>query len=264
MLERCVGCRFLRDSICVIYKSPEPIQCDLTNIYDKSLQNIAHYKVHPEMMPFVGINYGQKNKRILLVAESHYVENMSLSNLKNWYSTRAADSYVWYVSTAQIRAEVISGKVKSTTIDNNLASAINKSLEQININLAENKQAFTYIAYMNFFQRPSETPKSISNTAEDNQIANDTFEEVVKILKPDHVLLISKKAWDTLCNKTGKDFDINRICHPSSSWWNRKAYITPTSVEKLQVETCLFTFLLKASKLLKKRVPVSGTRPWYK
>ena len=39
--------------------------------YDEQLKNVSHYRVHPEMMPFIGRNYPKT--RILILGESHYV-----------------------------------------------------------------------------------------------------------------------------------------------------------------------------------------------
>ena len=42
--------------------------------YDDELKKIEHYKKHNEMLPYIGKHY--KQARILLVGESHYVNNI--------------------------------------------------------------------------------------------------------------------------------------------------------------------------------------------
>ena len=58
-----------------------------TSEFDSKFQEIKHYQNHPQMMPFVGKDYG-KFKKLLILAESHYLEDVDREYdiAKDWYT----------------------------------------------------------------------------------------------------------------------------------------------------------------------------------
>ena len=47
--------------------------------YDAELKGIEHYKIHSEMLPYVGKNY--KKAKILLVGEDHALTNTAVTTI---------------------------------------------------------------------------------------------------------------------------------------------------------------------------------------
>ena len=78
--------------------------------FEEQLDNIKFYQIHPTFKPFVGQKYADNESgvRILLVAESHYIENVSpkitKENLLNdWWSDASVQLYdtddqSWYTT----------------------------------------------------------------------------------------------------------------------------------------------------------------------
>ena len=59
-------------------------------IFDKDLKQIKHSIKFPSLISYVGENYSNsKNKRILLIAQSHYFPQNSTVHYeaKNWYDS---------------------------------------------------------------------------------------------------------------------------------------------------------------------------------
>ena len=132
----------------------------------ENLKQIKHYQNHPQMRPFIGEDYGKIYKKLLIVAESHYIsdsdENSNLrdpqeyeNTIKNWYDLKESDlkkyDIEWtHTSNIITYSNLINDNNPSChKIFSNINSAIqNNSLTK----LGKNERMFNHIVYMNFFQ----------------------------------------------------------------------------------------------------------------
>lgn len=195
--------------------------------YDKQLLRIDHFSKFPCMLPFVGKNY-EKGKRIMMIAESHYLPP---------YSTISKDSDVWYNSTEKDlnndelawvnTREILSGDLKPR--GHMIYKEINSRMSEI-IDTEESR-ALNEIVLMNGFQRPApEVGESIKyfTTEKDFEIGARTIENVIRIVKPEIVLFVSKYSWDNLKYKLSVSSNIkfDFVCHPGTGgrYWHNASY----------------------------------------
>jgi len=59
-----------------------------SNEYDDKLRCISHYGLYPEMMPWIGKDYPESRMKLLLLGESHYLEENSTyhHDRESWYA----------------------------------------------------------------------------------------------------------------------------------------------------------------------------------
>jgi hypothetical protein len=194
-----------------------------TDDYKSKLENVAHFMKHPQMMPFIGKYWGNYSK-LLIVAESHYLDRNKQNSelIKNWYeiTSDALDhNQKEWTFTSKLFNEVKDRHYpkKGHTIFRNIEQAILDSGFKPN----DTCNMFRYVSYMNFFQRPAEkTGGSINVSEEDVKIANDTLQDVVKIIQPDYIFFLSKKAWDSFEKSSFEKEKRGHSCHPTSAHWN--------------------------------------------
>jgi len=209
-----------------------------TNEYNDELLENYHYKNHPQMLPFIGNNWG-KLKKLLIVGESHYVHNDKndfedeyMEIINNWY--KLSHKEIRMIIGEKLFNDIISctntvknhlywicnqNKLKSYNIHQNVSDAV-KEVYKISLNKIE---PFTYMSFMNFFQRPSQKAgKSIVPNKEDVDIANDVFQDVIEIIKPNFVFIVSSKAWKFFKSNKLNGIIFGHSCHPSSTHWNIK------------------------------------------
>lgn len=203
--------------------------------YDDKLDLIDHYKRYPEMKVWVGRNYPNALTKLLIVGESHYTgEKFKYHH----------DPVVWYAGlpdevrqtrkgfrTREILADGIVNRwgKKSAAIYRHIEKALFSSeLFKVGTSGVKPSSAFTEIAFMNYFQRPAETPKeSIKVCLRDADISADVFRQVVAAISPNAVIFTSSLAFR---HAKAKSIDVfldehrvrcTRTCHPATSWWNR-------------------------------------------
>ena len=190
------------------------------------------------MLPFVGKNYCNKKKRVLLVGESHYLTHTNERDISadyvalNWYETPLffndtnnvfCKDFRNYTTRGVLRSFVESEKDGSGWImfSNPIRAYYNE--DYINHHIHD-------FAFVNFYQRPAfECGKSINTTTEerklnleeqDHRVACETLNAVIDVILPDIVIFLSRKAYGNfICKKT---VDIYRVPHPTCCWWNRK------------------------------------------
>jgi len=197
-----------------------------TTEYDSQLERIPHYERHPQMMPFVGTDYGKHGPKVLLIGESHYLNLKSTIHLdpEVWYETTTADldrdalddrrREYWATHTrACLTKKGPTWKKKSFTIFRNLEAA----LVEAGYPVADN--TLRYVAFMNGFQRPAVSRLSIKDTALDRERSAATVQSVIDVLQPDHVICVSRKAHKALKNQLS--ITPHATPHPASPWWNR-------------------------------------------
>jgi hypothetical protein len=196
-----------------------------TEEFNEQLLTIPHYRTHQHMLPFIGKYWG-KFKKLLVIGESHYLPpDADEKTITDWYnlSTKDLDEEdVDYTNTSAL-IDNTWYESKGHTIFRNIDYAIIDS--GFKPNYGEYDNSFSYISYMNFFQRPAQkTGDSINVNDTDIKIANETLKNLVLCIKPDYLFIVSGKSWDHLDKTTFKYLiDQNVLghsCHPTSANWN--------------------------------------------
>lgn len=197
-----------------------------TEELDGAFKQIKFYQIHPEYIPYVGKNYKNSKRKILLIGESHYiskewnkdeawknydeiVEKWENLNWRNIFKPSSCNDYGyinWFNTKEHANRGCGEGTKKEKAIKNLIQNPI-KSLcnvkffeEDYNQLLAEN------IAFMNLFQYPSiKQGKTVSkavhsfyNKNEADEIWDKLFKsslevvsKAVSIIKPDVVIVLS-------------------------------------------------------------------------
>jgi len=225
-----------------------------TNDYDEKLKAIQHFQNHPQMIPFVGINWNGIYSSLLIIAESHYIENRDNNKQKeiieNWYdilSTKLSENDRIWTSTADIidNSKYLEGGESN---GHRIYLHIDKAIIESGLKRENNEKMFQYVSFMNFFQRPSESEsESINVNKRDQKVANETLKQVINIIKPNYIFFVSAKAWDFYDQSL---FDPNKTghsCHPTSKWWNRKAscYTDVNNLGKVTGKESFINFIKK-------------------
>lgn len=206
------------------------IICDTS--YDEDLLKIKNFKLHKELLPFIGYNY--KKIRLLLVGESHYVKRGNLTDeniinlYKDWYNKptefneNAIEYRAWFTTRNVIRNFQCRNRGKAHTMFSNPGKAI---MEVLGDKCPTDSAAFSCIAFCNYFQRPSLSEgESISLIYQDeDKITAEIFEDMIDVIKPNGIIFLSKKAYDSYINFRNKEYPIliDFVHHPTSSWWNK-------------------------------------------
>lgn len=195
--------------------------------YDQELLEIDHFSKFPCMLPFVGENY-EKDKKIMMIAESHYLPP---------YSTISRESDKWYESTEKdLNKEELAWVNTRQILSGDLKPRGHMIYKEIDSRMSEiidtkDSRALDEIVLMNGFQRPApEAGESIKyfTTEKDFEIGARTIEKVIKIVKPDIVLFISKYSWDNLKYKlsVANNIKFDFVCHPGTGgrYWHNTSY----------------------------------------
>jgi len=197
------------------------LELKMDNSYDDALKEIEFYKNsknHQLMLPYIGFNY--QEHRVLLVAESHYLGNeegrKKVANFKEWYEDKGdiTLSQEGHINTRKVVEQWFSN-------GNGLFQKIKKELENANIDI---KYFWEKIAFMNFFIVPSTNgSREICSTKEVEEKSLTNFEQVIKILKPNYILFLSKRSYYIFERKNSEYLKkASSFCHPTSLWWYRK------------------------------------------
>ncbi|HEY8689005.1 MAG TPA: hypothetical protein VIM07_07210 [Chitinophagaceae bacterium] len=197
---------------------------------DTELDKIDHYQNFPIMKPFIGENYFNAKKKILVIAESHFFDEKSNINSgpTKWYSSSLKDLHESKFDSINTRKIV---ETSTHSVFRELENVLSKSTEKYK------NRALNNIAFMNGFQRPAnKTGQSIKELASgmDFEIGIKTVTKVIEILKPDFVVFISKYAWDKIGKQLHKSENIKYefVNHPASiRYWHNSKY--PNSKYKL-------------------------------
>ena len=193
---------------------------------EESIERIAHYKRYPLMKPFIGINYFNAAKKILIIGESHFfdhedeiTEDYINSSPTKWYSSSQKDlhesKHKWIFTRDII-------KTSKHMVFRELDTILESTFEKID------GRAINNIAYMNGFQRPAnKAGASIKGMTgeKDFKEGAETIQAVIDVIEPEYVIFISKFTWDTIGSRITKKDGIHFefINHPASiKYWNDK------------------------------------------
>lgn len=184
------------------------------------LENIEIYKKFSTLIPYVGENYTNAKNKLLIIAESHYFPKNSEINISQWYDLTEKiklTDHEWKMITTKNVLTKYKKKKK-----NPLSFNIVESLSAVKWENTQNKEdIIKYIAFMNAFQRPALYKKSIKPCELDIEYAKNTISHVIKILQPDIVAFVSKKAYHKCISVLPITVPYFAVPHPSCCWWHR-------------------------------------------
>ncbi|MCX2525334.1 uracil-DNA glycosylase family protein [Larsenimonas rhizosphaerae] len=188
--------------------------------YDEAFEQLPHYQAYPRMRPFVGRLYGHHSPKILLIAESHYLPPESSLHLdaQHWYegtesSLSDSDKPGWINTRGILDKPNGQWKAKGHEIYRRLNRALGEAGYSGGGNL------FRYVAFMNGFQRPAITGDSLKVQKKDIDVATETLNGVIDIIKPELVIFVSKKASRHLAKRI--NIKSSSVPHPACPWWYR-------------------------------------------
>lgn len=190
--------------------------------YDRDFEQVAHYQRYPAMRPWVGNDYGRYHRRLLLVAESHYLPDGSIvqQNPTTWYAgyqNRLSQEEVDYINT---RA-VLLAHHREPGIWDALAQVMR---ERGIVPPPNSNNVYDHFCWYNYFQRPAEAPyASITVQDIDESKAREVFLANLDILQPEVVIFTSSMAWDARPNLRGRPEIHDFVPHPTCRWWYREA-----------------------------------------
>lgn len=148
----------------------------MNQTYEKELEAIEFYQIHPEYKPFIGENYDEF--KILQVGESHYIpqekgeELVSIEYFKaHWWQengceelktkcTASSEQKQWggWYNTEGVVLDYLSGeRRRGHGIFTEMVKVFSKACldEPIAAISTESSQKYHYFAFMNFFQMPA-------------------------------------------------------------------------------------------------------------
>ncbi len=213
------------------------IMCKQCEEFDTELKKNDFINHHYECLPFIGDNY--KTSRLLLIGESHYVEECAIDNVKreDFYDISfddlpgdmSDDGYKTYINTRYVFDSRINGERSFKGFFSGPATEIARIIYSGDtLSLEQRISAMHQYAFMNYFKRPSyDAGKTITGLTEaDRKYAYEISCYIIKALSPKLIVFLSKKAYKEFYRSDqghnfSSGYDIKRVCHPSSCWWNR-------------------------------------------
>jgi hypothetical protein len=194
-----------------------------------------HLTKYPCMKPWVGCRYqSPTHKRLLVMGESHYMDNYDGIDKKAWYERSCKEivdpDQIAYISTASIVEQAIIGGAKMHPVYKEIAYLLKGS----GVPCANGDddhcvaQSLHEIAYINFYMRPAWVKgKGISGiTPQDIAVAQSVLRWNLATLRPDVVVMCTRTGGvhaKPVLDEYGKPSCFT--CHPSAR--NRKKWDGP-------------------------------------
>ena len=177
----------------------------LTLEFDNELLSFSHFKNYPNYLPYIGKDYSNSKKKILIIAESHFYPDEDFYkniDINDFYNKKVDFKDLNFMFT----------RFELTRIEKH---RIHQILEKF-VNYEE-------IAYYNFFLRPASNKKSLIVKAIDKEYSNNAFKVITNALCPDKIIFVSKKSFDALSIENKKTYKekIFYCVHPNSFWWHK-------------------------------------------
>lgn len=195
------------------------------------LEKKEHFVKYPSMIPYIGQDFESDiHKKLLLIGESNYLPDDSEIHLddRKWYKSSEDDLTDEEIEWINCRGLL---ECNWDSPGHFIYRELNRSLQEVlPISEIENKKrSISHCAFMNCFQRPSTTGNSIKRlcTRMDINESKKTISSVIKIIKPDIVIFVSKISRDLVGNKyKGEDYYMDFVCHPGTGgrYWHNNKY----------------------------------------
>jgi len=197
--------------------------------FDPSLDQIDHLNRFPKMKPFVGENYeASSHKRLLIIGESGYFPDDSTIHKvpEEWYR-QEQESLTEEESVYLDWRALLTGEWNQN--GHEMYREINRCMKEV-IDTSEDR-AVSHIAYTNAFYRPASEPgESIKHccTAIDFEKSIEISSSVIRCLKPQLVVFVSKFTWDSVgwrIAQANPSIKMDFTAHASDRrWFYRKGY----------------------------------------
>lgn len=179
------------------------------NELENELLKIDIFSIYNNLIPYIGKSY--KQYKILIIGESHFLEENVKEQIKDDFYEGNLDKYEPYIK-------------ENINILNNSYECTRKKLHPIHKNilnaLKNNNLDYTNIAYYNFFLKPAKYRTTINLTKKDIEVANNVIKEIINILTPRIIIFVSKKAYLNYHNREKNSFYVQ---HPTCHWWHKKS-----------------------------------------
>jgi hypothetical protein len=229
-----------------------------TNEYDEKLKEISLFEIHPQMIPFVGKNYNLMEKRLLVIAQNPIIDkkeeehnykflinNNIYKILDDYYikgindirknNNRIGDIIEKWTKLEDCIRKYSRADLRGIPSSQYLFQKIIKASKEINFFKKNMKNIFSYISFMDFFQKPNYIENFIADK-NDIEIANIILMEVIKIISPKYIYFASDCAWENYTGKTKNDnIIVGNGSHPG--YWNLnqkgKHYFKPEKTEDI-------------------------------
>jgi len=139
--------------------------------YDDKLMQIDWFKLHKELLPFIGDNYDEY--KVLQIGESHFIDrrnddefnicyfrdnwwNSSCNDLVKMFNDKTKYNCCWF-DTRRVLQNYLDNKNGSYRIFMNIVKSFSKIMlnKEISSITPQDKQLYHHFAFMNFYQMPS-------------------------------------------------------------------------------------------------------------
>ena len=208
--------------------------------YDDKLKALKWFKLHPQLLPFIGDNYDEY--KILQIGESHFIDGKNDNDKfdicyfrDNWWDKTCDElvnsfnddkyDYCWF-DTRAVLQNYLSGNDGSYGIFTNIIKSFSKIMldkEILHIG-KKDKELYHNFSFMNFFQMPSlrngeKYWNSLVQSAKyekNENLASETFrkctevsiqaiDDVIDIIKPEIIVFTSVSAGNAYSGKEYKE-----------------------------------------------------------
>lgn len=194
-------------------------------MYDGQFSHIEHYKIYPELYPWVGQAFHMQCPRILVLGESHYLKPSSVyhHDAAAWYagiSIQDKSDRSWTITRGIVANGLVSQwKGKSKTIYRNIEAAA----VDAGVGAQTHGSPFHSMAFMNYFQRPAQVSgKSLVVSELDQSHSTAVLNSVLEILSPRIVVFCSVLAWKAARESVRENQRVHFAFapHPATRWWH--------------------------------------------
>jgi hypothetical protein len=231
-----------------------------TKTFEENIKKISHFKIHPQMIPFVGKYYGSIDSRLLVIAKnpiidekfsrSFFERNNIDQVIEDWYENGIEDIKKKYNRIAYavekwtnlekniIKYAWLDTEGRNIPSSQKLFSEIIKVSKEIDFFKENDKNIFSYITFMDYFQRPNYLNEFIPNI-KDKKIAHVTLMEIIKVINPNFIYFVCDEA-NNIWNEDKNTMENNTIIfgngsHPGYWFYNTEAihYTKPDNKNRI-------------------------------
>jgi hypothetical protein len=209
--------------------------------FDERMKEIPYFELYPQMIPFIGKHYASSEEKLLLLAQNPIIDEKFLLKspemkniLDNWYildmdKIKENKNIFWYIEKwTNLEKNLIKyakGNFIGVPRSQYLFSSIIKASKEIDFFNQNQESIFSYIAFMDFFQKPH-LPEEFKPNEQDKEMSLKILKKVIEIIQPTLIFFISDlgyRIWESSDMPVLFDkINVGYGSLPASPWWNRK------------------------------------------